>query len=61
LTLTVSIGVVTLIPHKDTSFDTFYRLADEGLYIAKKSNKSTWKRTYLRLTPAPEKTEATHA
>lgn len=44
LTLAVSIGIVTLIPDAKTDFDTYYRLADEGLYMAKKSNKSAWKR-----------------
>lgn len=59
LTLSVSIGVVTIVPEKDTNFDTFYRLADEGLYIAKKSSKSMWKRTYL--TTAQPTSEASNA
>jgi diguanylate cyclase (GGDEF)-like protein len=46
LSVSVSIGVVTIIPKKDTNFDTFYRLADEALYNAKKDNKCIWRRAY---------------
>jgi len=42
--LAVSIGVVTIVPTAETTFDTFYRLADLGLYQAKKVTKSAFSR-----------------
>jgi len=48
LTLAISVGVVTIIPDATTDFDTYYRLADEGLYMAKKATKSAWKRASLK-------------
>ncbi len=35
LRITICIGLVTVIPDKDTDLDTLYRLADEALYEAK--------------------------
>ena len=48
LPLAISIGVVTIIPDATTDFDTYYRLADEGLYMAKKATKSAWKRASFK-------------
>ncbi len=44
LTVGISLGVTTRVPDKTTDFDTFYRMADAGLYLAKKATKSAWKR-----------------
>ena len=44
LKLRISIGVVTIVPDRTVNFDTFYRLADLGLYDAKNTEKGTWKR-----------------
>lgn len=49
LSLSISIGVATLLPDANTTFDDFYRLADEGLYLAKKIGKSAFKRTPIKL------------
>lgn len=47
LPLAVSVGVVTIVPNQTTNFDSYYRLADKGLYEAKKEADTSWKRAAL--------------